>query len=105
SSRRRHTRFSRDWSSDVCSSDLGDGGDTDRVGAGHAVRTARLERVEQRLLYRVLLLAGQRLGAHQDVLGIGVTYPLHRLRLDAEIGRAACRGRGEQLVLAADWRW
>src|SRR5690606_40247983 len=25
-SRRRHTRFSRDWSSDVCSSDLGLGG-------------------------------------------------------------------------------
>src|SRR2546429_415644 len=25
SSRRRHTRCSRDWSSDVCSSDLGDG--------------------------------------------------------------------------------
>src|SRR5207302_3287636 len=25
SSRRRHTRFSRDWSSDVCSSDLGQG--------------------------------------------------------------------------------
>src|SRR5690606_40443276 len=25
SSRRRHTRFSRDWSSDVCSSDLPDG--------------------------------------------------------------------------------
>src|SRR5690606_35774008 len=29
SSRRRHTRFSRDWSSDVCSSDL-DGRDADR---------------------------------------------------------------------------
>src|SRR5690606_23102371 len=27
SSRRRHTRFSRDWSSDVCSSDLIDGAD------------------------------------------------------------------------------
>src|SRR5207302_3393539 len=26
SSRRRHTRFSRDWSSDVCSSDLETGG-------------------------------------------------------------------------------
>src|SRR5690606_39919493 len=26
SSRRRHTRFSRDWSSDVCSSDLGSAG-------------------------------------------------------------------------------
>src|SRR3712207_7488947 len=25
SSRRRHTRYWRDWSSDVCSSDLGDG--------------------------------------------------------------------------------
>src|SRR5436309_4567821 len=31
SSRRRHTRFSRDWSSDVCSSDLGKGA---AVGAG-----------------------------------------------------------------------
>src|SRR6266700_6253122 len=30
SSRRRHTRFSRDWSSDVCSSDL-------FCGTGHAV--------------------------------------------------------------------
>src|SRR5690606_39733923 len=31
SSRRRHTRFSRDWSSDVCSSDLASslGGDVD----------------------------------------------------------------------------
>src|SRR5690606_39953787 len=31
SSRRRHTRFSRDWSSDVCSSDLslGDSADVD----------------------------------------------------------------------------
>src|SRR5690606_40699706 len=28
SSRRRHTRFSRDWSSDVCSSDLIERGDT-----------------------------------------------------------------------------
>src|SRR6266511_4750957 len=26
SSRRRHTRFSRDWSSDVCSSDLAEAG-------------------------------------------------------------------------------
>src|SRR6266511_4956483 len=30
SSRRRHTRFSRDWSSDVCSSDLLDQGDPRR---------------------------------------------------------------------------
>src|SRR5690606_40752118 len=33
SSRRRHTRFSRDWSSDVCSSDLGGGA----RGAAHPI--------------------------------------------------------------------
>src|SRR5690606_23111700 len=33
SSRRRHTRFSRDWSSDVCSSDLGGDGGTAAIGA------------------------------------------------------------------------
>src|SRR5690606_40007217 len=32
SSRRRHTRFSRDWSSDVCSSDLRRGGAKRRGG-------------------------------------------------------------------------
>src|SRR5690606_40794724 len=34
SSRRRHTRFSRDWSSDVCSSDLQDIG-VGNLGPGH----------------------------------------------------------------------
>src|SRR5436309_16057575 len=35
SSRRRHTRFSRDWSSDACSSDLVNGGGRgSRVGVG-----------------------------------------------------------------------
>src|SRR5690606_40880686 len=33
SSRRRHTRFSRDWSSDVCSSDLTEV--IDRIGRHH----------------------------------------------------------------------
>src|SRR5690606_40057554 len=33
SSRRRHTRFSRDWSSDVCSSDLHGKADPDIVAA------------------------------------------------------------------------
>src|SRR2546430_9616919 len=32
SSRRRHTRFDCDWSSDVCSSDLGPGVDQRRLG-------------------------------------------------------------------------
>src|SRR5690606_13240285 len=34
SSRRRHTRFSRDWSSDVCSSDLVVGGPAYPIGPG-----------------------------------------------------------------------
>src|SRR5215467_7679480 len=37
SSRRRHTRLQGDWSSDVCSSDLGDGLARDLGGAGHAI--------------------------------------------------------------------
>src|SRR5690606_41008098 len=36
SSRRRHTRFSRDWSSDVCSSDL-----PDTMGGGWETRRRR----------------------------------------------------------------
>src|SRR5690606_40085594 len=53
--RRRHTRFSRDWSSDVCSSDLGvraslggvlrdEGYEVDAVDSGEAC----LERVRRR---------------------------------------------------------
>src|SRR6266511_4938492 len=37
SSRRRHTRFSRDWSSDVCSSDLLDAAVADVAGERQAV--------------------------------------------------------------------
>src|SRR5438045_5338222 len=46
SSRRRHTRCLSDWSSDVCSSDLGE----DRVRAGRrlAVMGARLECYDER---------------------------------------------------------
>src|SRR5207302_6191666 len=34
---RRHTRFSRDWSSDVCSSDLGAGAAKHLAGEGEAL--------------------------------------------------------------------
>src|SRR5690606_17876126 len=49
SSRRRHTRFSRDWSSDVCSSDL-----TDRRRAGD-----RSTRDDDRFLFLQLFTAAQ----------------------------------------------
>src|SRR3989475_12325594 len=43
SSRRRHTRFDCDWSSDVCSSDLAGGTDqrAERDGGGRRCPTAR----------------------------------------------------------------
>src|SRR5690606_40509501 len=46
SSRRRHTRFSRDWSSDVCSSDLLRAGSGRRPAAG-AARILRATRSKE----------------------------------------------------------
>src|SRR5260370_41496714 len=43
SSRRRHTRFKCDWSSDVCSSDLSD---TGSIQAGQEFRIGVLYRIE-----------------------------------------------------------
>src|SRR6266511_4533077 len=42
SSRRRHTRFSRDWSSDVCSSDLHKGPEVEQALAQHRIEGHRL---------------------------------------------------------------
>src|SRR5690606_35598492 len=51
SSRRRHTSFSRDWSSDVCSSDLLDfdlaDGDTVIVEAGRRITARHIRQLEQ----------------------------------------------------------
>src|SRR5436305_4606970 len=78
SSRRRHTRCGRDWSSDVCSSDLG-GGPVRRDGGRHA------ERVGRECGHRL------RLG------GLCVQRPPRVLR--AQIGRASCRERVESSVV------
>src|SRR5690606_40463352 len=44
SSRRRHTRFSRDWSSDVCSSDLSFSSMSSSSGTGSSSTMAMLQR-------------------------------------------------------------
>src|SRR5687768_6442022 len=52
SSRRRHTRCSRDWSSDVCSSDLSGGGELERKlseALGEGYSESRDERVVDEL--------------------------------------------------------
>src|SRR5690349_24223486 len=43
SSRRRHTRSLRDWSSDVCSSDLGSGKNSHRVGGSQSRQWSDLD--------------------------------------------------------------
>src|SRR5690349_25112529 len=77
SSRRRHTRSLRDWSSDVCSSDLGGPGNVDNEGP------------ELGKLFRDLQQANITVYAF-DVRGLPV-----------EIGRASCRERVSITVVAA----
>src|SRR2546429_6765006 len=81
SSRRRHTRCSRDWSSDVCSSDLYcrrwgvpliDGG------------TVRLPRIVGQGRALEIILTGRKVPA-DECLAIGLC--------EYEIGRASCRER------------
>src|SRR4051794_41959266 len=59
SSRRRHTRWTGDWSSDVCSSDLGRRG----RGAGHPGRqqAPRHPRSEERRVGKSVDLGGRRI--------------------------------------------
>src|SRR3712207_9375793 len=75
SSRRRHTRYWRDWSSDVCSSDLGD-----------VAARVRPEGVEQ-------LVGGPLQGGLVPGGLPGDGQP-------REIGRASCRERVEISVVA-----
>src|SRR3712207_8116242 len=87
SSRRRHTRYWRDWSSDVCSSDLPDAALDEVPGdaAPDAVADGEHERVEP-------LRAGHRVGERAlDDLPVRRGHGLAH----AEIGRASCGERVE----------
>src|SRR4051812_50001107 len=78
SSRRRHTRLTCDWSSDVCSSDLGPLGPA-VVGTGIAALT---------LVPTIAVAVVQRRRS--------LSQPAGRVRSPAiKIGRASCRERGE----------
>src|SRR5690606_40344194 len=97
SSRRRHTRFSRDWSSDVCSSDLNAYG-----MASESTTTARLrESVAEEIR---VLLARRRRSASELARQIGVTQPYISRRLtgrseERRVGKECrCRGATEREV-------
>src|SRR5690606_39994302 len=93
SSRRRHTRFSRDWSSDVCSSDLAELGLSSigdpaltYLGSEYAAAELEVAQVlgrEQRRAYQ-LMVGGIRSGGFPRLLVVG-----------RQIGRASCRESGE----------
>src|SRR5437870_13800795 len=77
SSRRRHTRWPRDWSSDVCSSDLAMSPLPDpKSSSFHGKRT------ETSLLFEFL----------------PVPIPKFAGRFEVKIGRASCRERVEMSV-------
>src|SRR5690606_40661556 len=94
SSRRRHTRFSRDWSSDVCSSDLGQGRQVIRnlhVGGGgiHGIMPGNhlqhVGGVLHTLRQRSDLIQRRGKGDETEAGNAPV-----------EIGRASCREEGRQ---------
>src|SRR5690606_40319853 len=91
SSRRRHTRFSRDWSSDVCSSDLVPGRkcwaetrrDREREGGGAVAQAGGENQTRQSHCVEDELNAG--------VAGHIVSGPAQGVV--RKIGRASCRER------------
>src|SRR5699024_11782291 len=87
SSRRRHTRSKRDWSSDVCSSDLAD-------------YTFDISVDELYDALRAIEIAG-RLNKATDLMQVQVIDDFIRFKTDGKkIGRASCRER--VYVLRAD---
>src|SRR2546421_6029679 len=82
SSRRRHTRSDRDWSSDVCSSDLICSIVTLPLARGLNVLTGETGAGKSMLVDALALLLGERASA--DVVRPGA---------EREIGRASCRER------------
>src|SRR5690606_39803498 len=81
SSRRRHTRFSRDWSSDVCSSDL----------PGGTCVVGRTDRSSELLPFDACRAPAREFGVAGEGPG-----ELNSIR--AKIGRASCRERAETAV-------
>src|SRR5690606_40954012 len=87
SSRRRHTRFSRDWSSDVCSSDL-------LVFVGLVPNlVARPMHMALALPWTLVLIARNRVERVTGIIlasaGVAILAGLAW-----QIGRASCRERG-----------
>src|SRR5699024_11455812 len=87
SSRRRHTRSKRDWSSDVCSSDLYE---STFIGVKESPISNELS---------VSFNDGEEKTDSNNVPKLNFTYGAHA---STKIGRASCRERGEISVVGGD---
>src|SRR5690606_40890069 len=93
-SRRRHTRFSRDWSSDVCSSDLVGLPAEAVAGFRQSPFWEAVEGVAHTIAYDGRFIAATMAGAPLDKdrwSSIGI--PVLAMHGDGKIGRASCRGK------------
>src|SRR5690606_40184242 len=98
SSRRRHTRFSRDWSSDVCSSDLGAYNVSDK-SAKHTLSVG----TTLGLIYKKLNQQELVWDAQYDDGYFNTDLPsgeFFEKGARLKIGRASCRERGSAVVVA-----
>src|SRR5207249_7772337 len=92
SSRRRHTRSKRDWSSDVCSSDLmAQSGLKVAPGIWVCGLLEVLDRRDDELTKEAVATAGA--VAKFEAWGANLDRRLAYLARDPQIGRASCRER------------
>src|SRR5207253_8111371 len=97
SSRRRHTRWPRDWSSDVCSSDLHR---AHKLGIAALGSVLFCRREQMRTIGRFAQLPrAERACELLQVLGDAGSAEPPR---DRQIGRASCRERGENAVVVGE---
>src|SRR5438270_6741552 len=99
-SRRRHTRFDCDWSSDVCSSDLHVIAATDgRADRAQLRKAGTVEDRNRRVLERRIELAGLHLAQRVGVAVVGDDFR-RRLELLARVGFGGRAGQYSDLPLA-----
>src|SRR5207253_8106091 len=98
SSRRRHTRWPRDWSSDVCSSDLRADARVDRMRRDLAVADAGGAGRDRTVGAGAVRRIAEDLAADQLPAVVVVVMDERWARWTDEIGRASCRERVERAV-------
>src|SRR5690606_40112385 len=99
SSRRRHTRFSRDWSSDVCSSDLSSWLDLGSAFERHQLTPLLAVSTYRRVSPSHPPATWTRVERGNSARCAGSRASVQR-RYRRQIGRASCRERVEVSVVA-----